>query len=158
MTVYPVLCHAFIAGVTALPTDICPGPVTAAFHPKNTSCVQDLRCSASPKSFPDLQHHKAQQPHSSDASKGVSKADQQRAHERHVQCQAPALIWSYSSACHQYYWCTCDGSSMPLTAVSVRSQLVLRGCTRTPERAQNVEWLQTLFCSFLIYGGHLTAQ
>jgi hypothetical protein len=98
--------YAFLAGVTALPTETCPGLVTAAFHPKNTSCVQDLRCSASPNIFPDLQNHTFQQQHRSQASKALSEADQQQAREPHCANSGGCWLFLNKNACHTstYYW------------------------------------------------------
>jgi hypothetical protein len=50
--------QALALGVAAAPTCTTPVLSTAAFQAKNTSWVQDLRCSDQPSTLPDLQQNR----------------------------------------------------------------------------------------------------
>jgi hypothetical protein len=48
------MCQARGTTARVSPSASRPGPLGTAFQPKNTACVQDLRCADHPSTFPDL--------------------------------------------------------------------------------------------------------
>lgn len=129
--------HALTAGVTVSPTATCPGLTTAAFQPKNTSCVQDRRCSASPSSLPDLQQHITPPPcgrlASSAAEAGAGR-----------ECLLVSGLRRLTDCC------SCRGSGRQPSSSK-------RG-PHSPELAQSGEGLPALLCSLLVDGGDLAGM